>query len=179
MTSSTTGALLNDVTKVQSSLIVCSLTGFVYACLILYFLSNFAETIAWTSIIGTQITLIAASVFCFLKRNQALGLIKSENLGDNNHVNKFSMESFAGMMMFAGILLAFLALLYLVLVFYKFKHVKTAIHVIDAAAEFMVGNKRVVAVPFVYFLIMVAIVIGWFYCIIAIIGLNEIKADPT
>jgi hypothetical protein len=104
---------------------------------------------------------------------------KANGLGDNNHVNKFSMQSYAGLMMFMGVLFAFFSFLYLVLMFYKFKSVKTAINVVDAAAEFMVGNKRVILVPFVYFFVMVGIIYLWTMCMIAIVGLNEIKSDPT
>ena len=71
------------------------------------------------------------------------------------------MDSFASIMLFIGVFLAALAFAYLILMVANFKHVKTAIQVLDAAAEFMVGNKRVVAVPFVYFFLTIGTLFGW------------------
>ena len=82
------------------------------------------------------------------------------------------MESYAGYMMALGIILGVASFVYLVLMFFQFKHIRTAINVIDAAAEFCVGNKRVVLIPFVYFSLIIAMWIGWANCMVAIISLN-------
>lgn len=125
----------------------------------------FAETIAWISIAILQLGLVFGSLMCFYKRNGALELIKSEGIGNNNHVNKFSMESYAGYMMAGGITLACMAFIFLVLLFFNFKHMKTAINVIDAAAEFMIGNKRVIFIPFIYFILTISLWISWAYAV--------------
>lgn len=179
MSSGETNAFINDMKKVTTTLVFCSITGFVLSCSILYFLSMFAETIAWFCIVFLQIGLTTASLYGFYKRTVVLGLIKSMDLGTNAHINKYSMESMASILLWIGILFAVLAFVYLVLMVGNFKHVKTAIQVIDAAAEFMVGNKRVVAVPFVYFFLTIGIFLGWVQCMIGIIGLNKITSDAT
>ena len=70
--------------------------------------------------------------------------------------------------------MAILAFIFLVLMFFYFKHIKTAIHMIDAAAEFMIGNKRVILVPFTYFFITVGGFFFYLYCLAQIISLNKI-----
>lgn len=65
------------------------------------------------------------------------------------------------MMMFAGVVFAILAFIFLILMFFNFKHIKTAIQVIDAAAEFMVGNKRVILIPITYFFLTIGTIMLW------------------
>jgi len=91
MTSSNTGSYLNDIETASFSLIICSVTGFVYSTLLLYFLSMFAETIAWLCIVILQLGLVGGSLIAFYKRSTALTLIKTMDFGKNNHVNKYSI----------------------------------------------------------------------------------------
>ena len=95
-------------------------------------------------------------------------------MGNNNHVNLFEMQSIEGIFMFMGVVLAILAFIFLVLMFFYFKHIKTAINMLDAAAEFMIGNKRVILAPFTYFFITVGGFFFYLYCLAQIISLNKI-----
>jgi hypothetical protein len=76
-------------------------------------------------------------------------------------------------MMFGGIVMAVLAFIFLVLLMFNFKHIKTAIQVLEAAAEFMIGNKRVILVPFTYFFLIVGSFLLWCQCLVMIISLNK------
>jgi len=82
-------------------------------------------------------------------------------------------------MMFFGIISACAAVMCLFLIFFYFKHMKTAINVIDASAEFMVGNKRVALIPIVYFIIKLLVMLLWVYCMTAIISLNVIVSTQN
>lgn len=84
------------------------------------------------------------------------------------------MESYSKICLWAGCTLAGFAVCYLILMFYKYKHIKTAINVIDASAEFIIANRRCVVIPFVYFILIVFVILGWIYCMAAIISLNDI-----
>jgi hypothetical protein len=121
--------------------------------------------------------LIGGSLICFYKRGVALELVTKDDFGDNNHVNKYVMVSYAGFMMFGGIMLAIIGFAYLILMFFNFKHIKTAIGVIDAAAEFIIGNKRVILVPFTYFFLTIGSFLLWAYCLILIISINKIDSS--
>lgn len=74
--------------------------------------------------------------------------------------------------MFAGIVMGIFAFIFLVLLFFNFKHIKTAIQVLEAAAEFMIGNKRVILVPFTYFFLIIGTFLLWCQCMVMIISLN-------
>ena len=82
-------------------------------------------------------------------------------------------------MMGLGIVLAVLALLFMILLFFQYKHIKTAVNVTDAAAEFMVGNKRVILIPFIYFFLTIALWVGWAYCVTAIVSLNDVVSNQN
>ena len=79
--------------------------------------------------------------------------------------------------MFAAIFMGIFALMFLVLMFSQFKHIKTAINVIEASAEFMIGNKRVVFLPFIYFAVTIIGILLWAYCLAAIVSLNDVISD--
>lgn len=116
-------------------------------------------------------------MICFYKRGAALTLVTTDNFGDNNHQNKYVLDSYAGFMMFFGVMLAIFALAYLILMFFNFKHIKTAIGVVDAAAEFIIGNKRVILVPFTYFFLTIGSFLVWAYCMTLIISINKIVSS--
>ena len=84
--------MIQDMQSTSTSIMVCCITGFVYATFLLYFLSMFAETVAWWSIFFMQFSLIMASVICFWKRNSTIAMSKIDGgMGGNDHVNLFMM----------------------------------------------------------------------------------------
>lgn len=52
-----------------------------------------------------------------------------------------------------------------------------AIDVIDASADFIARNKRVIAVPVLHFFLTIIAVVLWFGAYICVASLNEIKVD--
>jgi len=57
-----------------------------------------------------------------------------------------------------------------------YKHVKQAIDVIDAAADFAVQNKRVIGVPIFYFFLTLISFLVWLFSFACVVGLNKITA---
>lgn len=57
------------------------------------------------------------------------------------------------------------------------KHLAQAIDVIDAAADFAVGNKRVIAVPVIYIILNLISFLVWLYSFACVVALNKITAD--
>ena len=174
MTQSVIGQDFTDLKESQGSLWVCSVFGLVYSILIIYFLANFAETIAWAMVVMFEVIMIGGCCICFWVWHSTLVLTKNMDFGTNNHVNKYAMESYAKEKMFEGVLLGIGALVYLFVMFFKYKHIKTAINVIDAACEFIIANPRIVVIPFVYFTLTIMMFLGWLWCMAAIISLNDV-----
>lgn len=55
------------------------------------------------------------------------------------------------------------------------KSLQRAIDVIDASADFIAHNKRVIAVPILHFFITLLVVIVWFGAYICVASLNKIQ----
>lgn len=65
---------------------------------------------------------------------------------------------------------------YCVCVVCGWKHLAQAIDVIDAAADFAVGNKRVIAVPVIYIILNLVSFLVWLYSFACVVALNDITA---
>lgn len=53
-----------------------------------------------------------------------------------------------------------------------------AIDVIDAAADFIAHNKKVIIVPNIHFVFMIIFTVIWIGAFLCVASLNKIKADP-
>jgi len=56
----------------------------------------------------------------------------------------------------------------------NFKHIKIAIAIFDASADFAVNHIRLVIAVYVYLFFLLASFIGWFYVYIYAMSLNDI-----
>ena len=77
--------------------------------------------------------------------------------------------------MVAGIALVIVAVLYFVLIFKNYKHIKTAIQVIDASADFLLDHARVMIIPFAYFIINLGFSFACIYNMGLIVSMNKIN----
>ena len=75
---------------------------------------------------------------------------------------------------FAAICFAILGVLYFCILFRNFKHIKTAINVIDAAADFVIEHRRLIFVPVFYFMVNIALAITCLYNIALVTSMNKI-----
>lgn len=74
------------------------------------------------------------------------------------------------------IVMSILAFLFLCAIWCGKKSLQTAIDVIDASADFVNNNLRVVVVPNIHFLLTIIVVCVWLYAFLHVCALNEIKA---
>jgi len=56
------------------------------------------------------------------------------------------------------------------------RHLKLAIDVIDASADFIAGNKRVIFVPIIYFILTILAFCIWIVAMLCVVSLNKITA---
>lgn len=70
-----------------------------------------------------------------------------------------------------------LALAFLCLIYCGKKSLQTAIDVIDASADYIAHNKRVILVPNLHFIFMIIVVIVWLGGFLCVCSLNEIQVD--
>ena len=76
------------------------------------------------------------------------------------------------------IIVGILALVFFCMVCCGRKQLRRAIDVIDASADYIAHNKRVIVVPNIHFIITLIVVIIWFMAMLCVASLNEIKPDP-
>lgn len=79
---------------------------------------------------------------------------------------------------FLVVLFALLGLIFLCAIVCGFSHLKLAIDVIDASADFLDDTKQVYFVPFFFFLCAFISIILWTVCVIGVYSEGEITPDP-
>lgn len=75
------------------------------------------------------------------------------------------------------ILFGVLSIVFLCMIWCGKKSLQRAIDVIDASADFIAHNKRVIVVPILHFFLQIFVCAIWLGAFICICSLNEIKAD--
>lgn len=159
----------------RTSLFVCIFTGMLYASFYGYMLMNFADTFAWFSLVSIQMFLIGVSWLSFVLYQNAQdaidGTTRSQEAFGWVH---FDINNISMAIMAVGILFVIFALLYYCLVFRNFKHIKIAINIFDASADFAVNHFRLVISIFIYLLILLGSFFLWFYIFLYVMSLNEI-----
>ena len=93
---------------------------------------------------------------------------------------EFDAEQGPGPKTFLSFMIIFgiLALVFFCMVCCGRKQLRRAIDVIDASADYIAHNKRVIVVPNIHFIITLIVVIIWFMAMLCVASLNEIKPDP-
>lgn len=74
-----------------------------------------------------------------------------------------------------GIITGLLALIFLCLVCCGRDSLRTAIDVIDASADYVAHNKRVIFVPNVHFLMTLIVIAVWLFAFLNVCSLNTIE----
>jgi hypothetical protein len=70
-----------------------------------------------------------------------------------------------------------LSVIYLTLLCCFKSSLTAAIDAIDASADFINENKRIIAVPLLYFVISIFVLVGWMATMAVVLSLNDIKAS--
>ena len=78
-----------------------------------------------------------------------------------------------------AICFAIIGLLYFCIIFRNYKHIKTAIQVIDAAADFVIEHKRLIIVPLFYFIVNLILAITCLYNIALVTSMNDIYTEQV
>ena len=141
--------------------------SFVYCLIFIYFMSLFAEYIAWTMVILVQLGLFAATAFFM---TEYMAMKNTTDINGNNVGGKY----LAG-----GIVSGILAMVFLCAIWCGFNSLKTAIDVIDASADFLAKTKRIIAVPVLYFLVTVIFISIWLACMLCINSIGDIVPENT
>jgi hypothetical protein len=133
------GRGIADVMKAMTSIYISIGTGFVYGLLLLYLMAAYAEVISWVCIVLTGIGLVGGAVLCYFMRRDVIAERGVEGNGlavQGDDLNDSKTEAF--WLLVGCIVLSALGCCFCFCVVCGYKHVKQAIDVIDAAADFAV-----------------------------------------
>lgn len=162
--SNAAGKQVMDLYKSSRAIYIAIATAIILCFAYIYLMSFFAEQIAWTIIGITQVSLFVGCGACIF-----------EYLDKHNSTNTLTKDQANGFLA-GGIVLGLLALIMLIMLFCGFNQLKIAIDVVDAAADFIRKTKRIVSIPVVYFVFQVVVVLVWFFAMICIWSIGDIKA---
>lgn len=171
------GRVVSDILKAKVSIYISMATAFIYAFVLMYLLSAFAETIAYICIVLTGLGLFGGAALCWFMRADIIA--ERGDVGDGTAVQGDDLndsETEAFWLLVGCIGLAALGCCFCVCVVCGWKHVKHAVDVIDAAADFAVENKRVIGVPVFYFVLTVISFLVWLYSFACVVSLNKIES---
>jgi len=133
--------------------------AFFWAILYIYLMSAFAEYIAWGIIGITMLGLLGITISAF-------GYYATTHDQSKN------------MALAVGLCGAAFSLVFCILLKCGWDSLHNAIDVIDASADFLAKTKRIIGVPFVYFLVMVFYFFFWIGCIICVYSMGTIVPAP-
>ena len=164
MTQSGPGAYLNDLYLSSRAINWSMGIAFLLCLTYIYLMSIFAEYLAWGIVILTQLGLIAATAGAFVARGQL-------NAADYSPTDLAERQK--GLLMF-GIVAGLFTLLFACMIFCGFSQLKTAIDVIDAAADFLAKTKRIILVPILYFVITMIVIFSWMFSLMSLYSMGDI-----
>lgn len=152
--------LLNVMTA-SRSIGLSVITALVLCIIYIYFMSIFAEYLAWGIIILTELC------FIFL----AGGGFYYYTAGDVDANTKSTA-------LIIGLVFALVAVIFSVCIWCGWTSLKLAIEMVNASADFLAQTKRVFIVPFLYYIFLSLFFIFWIACVVSVNCMGKITPDP-
>ena len=179
---SAAGAYVEDMQRASRSIYLSLVMAVVYSIVFIYVLSIFGETIAWICIILIQLSLFGASAVSYLawdaevKKLENLPNVVSggeEALAAEEEKQQKNVNIYLGAM----ITICLISVGFLCCLCCKYDSLKTAIDCIDAAADFLAGTKRIIAVPGIFFLLSIISVLIWIGSVMVVVSMSHIEVN--
>lgn len=156
MKSGTAGKRIYDLYLSSDAIYLSMATSFVWSVVCIYFLSIFAEYVAWGMVFIVQIGLIGATVAC-------VGLFTEAAAED---------KVYCGI---GAVVFAIMSAIFACMLFCGYNQLKTAIDVLDASADFLAKSKRIFLVPTFYMFVQGIFICVFLFSIMAIVSTGDLK----
>lgn len=135
------------------------LTAFVLCVIYIYFMSIFAEYVAWGLIFLTQIGFLALTAGSF-------------------YFYAFGNSETKSVALLVGIIGAILSLLFCLALYCGWSQLKLAIEIVNCSADFLAATKRMLGVPILYYVFLFLFFLFWLGCVISVECMGKIVPDP-
>ena len=152
------GQGMKDMYNSSTAIFLSMFLAFVWAILYIYLMSAFAEYIAWGIIGLTMLGLIGITIASF--GYYATTKTEAKNIA-----------------LAVGLCGALASIVFCICLKCGWSSLHNAIDVIDASADFLAKTKRIIGVPFIYFLVLVFFFFFWIGCIICVYSMGTIKPN--
>jgi len=129
----------------------------------IWMMDKFAVYLAWISVALIQVSLILGGWGAWHARSELL----ADDDDSNDDYASYLWYTAIGTWVAAGIWYIFMAC--------NFHSLKVSIAIIETAADWFADTKRIMAIPFVYFLVGLAILAGWITCMVNVSSIGEIS----
>lgn len=167
--------------KCSTSMYYAMGLSLVWSIVYIYLMSMFAEPLAWCCVILIQIGLFAGSGALFYlwdDDNKRIAALKDTPQWSNySDDQKSAIESEPMKILVLGVVVGIAALLFLCMIICKKGDLQRAIDVIDAAADYIAHNKRVILVPNLHFVFTFLFTLIWIGALLCVVSLNKINAS--
>lgn len=159
------GQQLIEIYNCATALSLSMLNAFLLSMIYLWAVSTFAECLAWSMIWLTGIGLLVATSCGWYS------VVDPEMFGVTN------MEP--SLLIVISSVLSLVTLVYFLMVFCGYDQLKTAIDVVDAAADFLHNTKKIIGLSFMFLIVTGIILMVWIFAIACIMSMGHITADPN
>lgn len=172
---SAAGEYIIDIYDVRQSIYISIAMAFVYALFYIKLMSCFAETLAKVSLVVIVLGLCAMTAFFFYEWYK----IKSgEPTTEDQQPAYWDKQGWKPFLLMTGfIVFLILDLIFLCMTCCYWDSLNQAIDVIDASADFVNGNYKVMVVPTCHLLLQILFFIFWVVGMTCVCSLNEISPD--
>lgn len=146
---------------ILGSLGIALVVVFIY----IWMMDKFAVYLAWISVALIQVSLILGGWGAWHTRG--------ELLADDDESN----DDYASYLKWAAIGTWVAALLWYVFMACNFHSLKVSIAIIETAADWFADTKRIMAIPFLYFVLGLGILSAWTGCMISVASIGTITVE--
>jgi hypothetical protein len=148
-------SFLIDLQSTQTTILIGFGTSIFFSFLYIYLMHHFAVFLSWAVIVAFEVLTIAAGVYSY-------GLASTDGDDDDSE----DQEKY----LYFSYFLFGLAVVYFFVVCCFRSSINLAVHIMDAAADFVVDTKRALFVPISFFFMSAAFLVIWMYGYISIIS---------
>lgn len=131
--------------------------AFVLSVIYIFLMSAFAEYLAWGLIFLVEIGVLVIGVGALVYYTQANGSKKGTAA------------------LWTGIACLLFFVIFSMLLYCGWKHLKLAIEVVNCSADFLANTKRLLAVPFAYYLLLFMFFLFWVGSMVSVESMGNIK----
>lgn len=135
-------------------------TAFLLCIIYIYFMSIFAEYVAWGIIFLTQFGFIALTAGSFY------------------YYTTVSDDGQKSLAILLGIIGAILSILFCLALWCGWHQLRLAIEIVNASADFLAQTKRVLAVPVLYYVFLLMFFLFYMSCNISVRSMGKIEPNP-